>query len=170
MNQRFATMLRVIRESRGMSQATLARLTDLDSGYLTRCEQGTRVPATLDVIERLIGALRCSDAEANALRVAAGFLPPAVARVGPADPEIVTLARLLDPTVFSEATRQSVRSVVRGLGELLLDRAEAADQSGVGEARDAPDPGEPAVQTEVVADSARRRQRRSKASRLAEGG
>lgn len=165
MSQNFAPLLRAIRESRGMSQAALARITDLDSGYLTRCEQGTRVPATLDVIERLVGGLGCSDAEADALRVAAGFLPPAVARVGPADPAIVTLARLLDPTVFSESTRQSVRSVVRGLGELLLDRAEAADQSGVGEARDAPDPVEP----EIVADSARPRRRRSKASRLAEG-
>ena len=115
----FAEVLRRLREARGRSKTALAAAVGTDSGYLTRCEQGERTPSTVELVDRIARALDCSPAETDQLRVAAGFLPLALEKVGPDDPEIVLLARLLDPAALPESARQAVRGVVRSLGHLL---------------------------------------------------
>ena len=120
MKPSFAAVLRSLREARGMSQAELARRAEIDSGYLTRCEQGQRVPTSPELVERMAAALASTREEANTLLVAAGFFPPELERVGPADPEILLLARLLAPDTLSATVREGVRAVIRGLGQVLL--------------------------------------------------
>jgi transcriptional regulator with XRE-family HTH domain len=152
-----------------MSQATLARLAGVDSGYLTRCEQGKRVPTTAELVGRLADALRCSRDETNALLVAAGFLPPELARIGPGDPEIVLLARLLDPTVVPEATRQAVRGVVRDLARLVFPSEAEVAPSIMSGGDVAPPPGGPASSPSPVASARRRRRRRSTSKMTGDG-
>lgn len=115
----FAQVLRALREARGLTKTALAAEVGTDSGYLTRCEQGERTPSTVELVDRIAAALHCSPAEADRLRVAAGFLPVALERIGSDDPDVLLLARLLDPDALPESTRQAVRGVVRGLGGLL---------------------------------------------------
>jgi transcriptional regulator with XRE-family HTH domain len=115
----FAILLRELREKSGLSQAAVARSTGLDTGYLTRCEQGQRVPANVDVVESLAAVLGCSESETDALRIAAGFLPRAIQQLGLDDPELLLLARLLDPGQLSTGTREVLRQVIRSFQPLL---------------------------------------------------
>jgi transcriptional regulator with XRE-family HTH domain len=115
----FARQLRELREKRGLSQAALARATGLDTGYLTRCEQGQRVPANVDTVESLAAALDCAESETDALRIAAGFLPRAIQQLGLDDPELLLLAQLLAPAELPAATRDVIRRVIRSFQPLL---------------------------------------------------
>lgn len=126
MAEAFATVLRRLREARGLSRVAVSRLTGLDPGYMTRCEQGQRVPTSRPAVLRIAAALGSSEAELNALIVAAGFLPEELDRVGPDDSDILLLARLLMPGAMPEATQRAVRGVVRSLGYLLPESGQAA--------------------------------------------
>ena len=152
-----------------MSQATLARLAGVDSGYLTRCEQGKRVPTTAELVGRMADALRCSREETTALLVAAGFLPPELARVGPGDPEIVLLARLLDPTAVPEATRQAVRGVVRDLARLVFPGEAEVAPSITSGGDVAPPPRGSEFSPSPVASDRRRRRTRSTSHTTGDG-
>jgi transcriptional regulator with XRE-family HTH domain len=120
----FAELLQRLRESRGLSRAVLARRSGLDAGYLTRCEQGQRVPTGRPAVARIAAALECSETETNALLVAAGFLPDELACIGADDPTILLLARLLAPGALPEETQKAVRGVVQSLGQLLVPTRE----------------------------------------------
>jgi transcriptional regulator with XRE-family HTH domain len=58
----FARRIRALRNSRGISQAGLAKAANLSRGYLSRVEIGMQSP-TLEVIERLAAALKVRPAD-----------------------------------------------------------------------------------------------------------
>lgn len=58
----FAKNLRLIRQSKGLSQEELAHLADIDRTYVSSLERGVYSP-TLDVVERLAKALETDAAE-----------------------------------------------------------------------------------------------------------
>jgi transcriptional regulator with XRE-family HTH domain len=58
----FARRIRTLRNSRGMSQAELAKAAALSRGYLSRVEIAMQSP-TLEVIERLAAALKMKPAD-----------------------------------------------------------------------------------------------------------
>ena len=58
----FAKNLRLIRQSKGLSQEELAHLADIDRTYVSSLERGVYSP-TLDVVERLANALETDAAE-----------------------------------------------------------------------------------------------------------
>lgn len=70
----FPKALREARESQRLSQSKLGELADFDHSYVSRLESGQRQP-TLDAVERLTKALGLTEPEADALRMAAGFMP-----------------------------------------------------------------------------------------------
>jgi hypothetical protein len=102
-----------------LSQADVSRLTGLDSGYVARCEQGTRTPASVEIVERFAVALQCTHDETNALLVAGGFVPLELRRLSLTDPDLLLVARLLDATALAPELHDVVRHVVRGLAPLL---------------------------------------------------
>jgi transcriptional regulator with XRE-family HTH domain len=113
-------LLRSLREARDLSQADVSRLTGLDSGYVARCEQGTRAPASVEIVERFAVAMKCTHEETNALLVAGGFVPLELRRLSLTDPDLLLVARLLDATALSPEFHDVVRHVVRSLAPLLL--------------------------------------------------
>ncbi|MFA7416533.1 MAG: helix-turn-helix transcriptional regulator [Rhizobium sp.] len=58
----FAKNLRLIRQSKGLSQEELAHLADIDRTYVSSLERGVYSP-TLDVVQRLAKALETDAAE-----------------------------------------------------------------------------------------------------------
>lgn len=58
----FAKNLRLLRQSKGLSQEELAHLADIDRTYVSSLERGVYSP-TLDVVERLAKALETDAAE-----------------------------------------------------------------------------------------------------------
>ena len=57
MSPRFATMLRRLRKSKGMSQAALAKKAKVPQGYISELEAGRKKTPGLDVLQRLARAL-----------------------------------------------------------------------------------------------------------------
>lgn len=76
----FGQTLRPLREARHLSQSKLAERADFDHSYVSRLESGARQP-TLDAVERLAKALGLAEPEAEALRMAAGFMPSQPERI-----------------------------------------------------------------------------------------
>ncbi|WP_050451643.1 helix-turn-helix domain-containing protein [Candidatus Burkholderia verschuerenii] len=64
-NTAFAATLRKLRNERGMSQYTLARVTDLDRTYISLLERGLRSPS-LDTMLALARGLNVSLVEISA--------------------------------------------------------------------------------------------------------
>lgn len=64
-----------VSQSKKLSQSKLAELAGLDHSYISRLEAGDRAAPKPDTLERIIKALGLSQPEAEALRMAAGYMP-----------------------------------------------------------------------------------------------
>ena len=108
----FGSLLRAHRQRAKLSLPALGRQVKLDFSYLSRLERGQREPPRRATILALATALDLTGAECDALLVAGGQLPQALAQLGPLDPTVSQVTAVLtDPTVPA-ADRQRFRQVV----------------------------------------------------------
>lgn len=90
----FGTVLARMRAKSGISQHSLSTLADLDHSYISRLENGKRLP-TRDAVERLANAMVLRSQARVALFSAAGLIEQ-----GPINPDLVLLHELLhDPDI-----------------------------------------------------------------------
>lgn len=116
----FAPLLRTFRERAGLSQSALARLARLDPSFVNRLESGQRA-AERAVVEALSHALALSPADADRLRAAAGFIPPALARIGLDDPTLQLVVAVLTDERLGPAERAAFRRGIEALRQGLAD-------------------------------------------------
>jgi len=108
----FAELLRAARGRAGLSQSALARAVGIDASYLNRLERAEREPPRRPVVEALAGALGLGPEEADQLLVVAGYLPRALARLGPLDPTVRLVAGILADEGIPAAEREEFRQIV----------------------------------------------------------
>lgn len=114
----FGEQLAAVRQARGYSQHALAKAAGVDASYVNRLERGERQAPEVALIHRFAAALALDAGQTDALVVAGGGLPAALARLGPLDPTILLLADVLgDPTI-----PQQELTDVRGIVALLVRR------------------------------------------------
>ncbi|HEY8445803.1 MAG TPA: helix-turn-helix transcriptional regulator [Thermomicrobiales bacterium] len=129
----FGALLKGFRERRGVSQSKLAERANFDHSYVSRLESGSRMP-TRDAVDRLGMALGLSQAELDALRAAAGFLPRDVTNLLSNEPVIGEVLDLLQDEAVPSEYRESMRQVLRLLAQqarYLVRRREGNGFSGV---------------------------------------
>lgn len=103
----FPTMLRSLRDQRGLTKADLAKRTGYDPSTITRFEQGSRAPdreVVLHIAESMVLPL----VDRDRLLAAAGFRS-----VIWDDPLLIELAQILVDSSIPEDARMEMRSVVR---------------------------------------------------------
>lgn len=113
----FGPTLRRLREDRGLSQSRLAERAGFDHSYVSRLEGGARQP-TRGAVNDLAAALACTEAEQDALLLAAGFVngQPRVT-----DPNLL----LIDEALQDDRLPQGYRDAVRASLDALLAGCEA---------------------------------------------
>ncbi len=87
----FAALLTELREKAGMSQADLKRALDVDRAFVYRVEKGEVLPSD-ERIEQIAGIL---NADADALYIAAGRVPPDLRELFSSDLHAVRWARVM---------------------------------------------------------------------------
>ncbi|MBX6772188.1 MAG: helix-turn-helix transcriptional regulator [Chloroflexi bacterium] len=108
----FPSLLRAFRERAGLSQSALARRAGLDPSFINRLESGQRT-ADRTVAMRLVAALGLDQADTDRLLAAGGYLPDTLARIGPDDPTLQTVVRILTDERLSPEDRAEFREVIR---------------------------------------------------------
>lgn len=124
---RFADLLRGFREQAGLSQSRLARIAGLDHTYLSRLENGQRIP-TRRVVLKLAEALGVDPVKRDQLLVAAGLAPVSALTLAVGDELLEQAARLLMDASVPAEVRMDLRVAIR-IAVSLAERA--ATQSGV---------------------------------------
>lgn len=103
--QNFSSTLAHYRTKAGMSQSKLAKETDIVPSYISRMENGTRMP-TREVVERLSYSLNLDATERSRLMFSAGFAlpgsPPVTRQI------LLDIDTLLDHPSQSEYARKIV--------------------------------------------------------------
>ena len=129
MSDDFRALLRAHRERRRWSQERCAAECEMDHSLVSRIEGGQRNP-TREAVEKLIAGLQLPDDAADALRIAAGYVP---VRRGSmvADEPAVALAYMLlhDPTIAGEV-KEAVREQLRGLVAVANNTARVHPRTG----------------------------------------
>lgn len=112
MSADFAATLRRYRVRAGFSQNALAKVVGIDASYINRLESGEREAPTRPVAQSLARALARCPEEVDRLLFSAGHMPPSLQKLGPADPTIAAVTRLLTNDRLSPETRADFRAVV----------------------------------------------------------
>lgn len=99
------TLLRNLREERGLSLRELAQLADIDHAYIYRLETGDKDSPSEEVLSKLIRALKPGKREVDMLRY--------LAKHTETDSALVTLV-LEDPTISFEIFASTAGAVFRG--------------------------------------------------------
>ena len=111
----YAAALKRFRHDRGVSLRALAERTGIGHTLLVRSEVGTRRPASVEEVQALATGLTLSSGERDELLAAAGFWPADLVELGPGDPTLRTVARLLAspavPTDIKARFRAAVHAV-----------------------------------------------------------
>lgn len=122
----FAELLRTYRQASGLSQRALARAAGINPAIANRLESADRGPSGPDQVRALARALRLEAEQEDRLLGAAGFWPDVYLRVGPGDPTLLRVARLLANQRVAEPERARFRRIV----DLLIDQwVGAADEN-----------------------------------------
>jgi transcriptional regulator with XRE-family HTH domain len=109
----FGSLLKELRESRGLSQNKLGRRCGTSHATISRLESGDRVPSRA-MVSRLARAMSLGDIESAWLFAAAGFWPTVA--VNDRQFLLATLSRILENRTLDEATREQV---VQQISELV---------------------------------------------------
>lgn len=116
----FGSLLKQLRESRGLSQSKLGRLCGTSHATISRLESGSRVPSR-SMVSRLARAMSLDDVELAQLFAAAGFWPTVA--VNDRQLLLATLSRMLEDRTLDEETReqavQKVSEIVSWLNDQL---------------------------------------------------
>jgi transcriptional regulator with XRE-family HTH domain len=108
----FGDALAVARQRGGLSQHALARQAGVDASYINRLERGERQAPDAATITKLATALGLDQTGVDALMVAGGGLPGALARAGALDPTVLLLADVLSDPAIPAAERQNLRAIL----------------------------------------------------------
>ena len=108
----FANLLRLYRARDGRPQNRLAKDAGMDPSYLKRIESAERAPPSLPIVCALALALRLPAAERDALLLAAGRAPVALAILGQWDPVLAAVTDVLNDLTLEDAERAEFRAVV----------------------------------------------------------
>lgn len=108
----FGTLLKSLREKRGVSQSKLAERAEFDHSYVSRLESGARMP-TREAVDRLGEALALDQPQLDALLAAAGFLPRDVTSLLSSEPVIGEVLDLLQDETFPTEYRDNIRQVLQ---------------------------------------------------------
>ncbi len=115
----WATLVKRMRSTTGMTGAELARRLDVDRATIWRWEAGRQKPESADLI-KAFADLFGLDVE-DALRVA-GLRPtqeePPAAPHEPTDPDVLKLLRLLADPDTPATTKEQIRAMMRVLVDL----------------------------------------------------
>lgn len=111
----FGALLRAHREEARLSCNELARLIHVDPSYVSRVERTEREPPRREIVERTVAVLALSDTAADALFVAAGYVPATVLRLGGWTPTLDAVAGVLSDPALSVADRAAFASIVQQL-------------------------------------------------------
>lgn len=108
----YGETLAAARQTAGLSQHALAKAAGVDASYVNRLERGERQAPDADLTRRFAAALALDPAAADALTVAGGGLPAALARLGPLDPTVLLLADLLADPAIPAPERADLRRII----------------------------------------------------------
>ena len=125
----FGSLLKVLRERRGVSQSKLAERAEFDHSYVSRLEGGARMP-TRDAVDRLGAALGLGESERDSLLAAAGFLPRDVTHLLSSEPVLGEVLDLLKDEQVPGELRENMRQVLHLLAQQarFAARGQSADQ------------------------------------------
>lgn len=108
----FGATLRRYRLCLGWSQNALAKVVGLNASYINRLERGEREAPTRGTAWALAQALELSLADGDRLLCSAGFLPPSLQKLGPADSTVRAVVRILTDDRLSPQLLADFRAVV----------------------------------------------------------
>ena len=108
----FGSLLKELRESRGLSQSKLGRRCGASHATISRLESGDRVPSRA-MVSRLARAMSLDDIESAWLFAAAGFWPTVA--VNDRQFLLATLSRILENRTLDKETRDQAAQKVSEL-------------------------------------------------------
>ncbi len=121
----FAELLKQFRQASGISQRALARAAGINPAIANRLESGDRGPSGPDQVRAIARALDLDPVRSDQLLGAAGFWPDVFLRVGPGDPTLRRVARLLARSDLPDPDRARFRQIV----DLLIDQWVGGDDA-----------------------------------------
>lgn len=113
----FAELLKTYREAAGFSQRSLARSASINPAIISRIESGDRGPSGSAQVVAIARALKLDQEKTDSLLARAGFWPEVYQAVGPQDPTLLTVARLLADRRLGKREHERFRRVVALLAE-----------------------------------------------------
>lgn len=122
----FAELLKTFREAAGLSQRSVARASEINPAIISRMESGDRGPSGPAQVLAIARALGLEQDKTDALLSRAGFWPEVYLAVGPQDPTLLTIARLLADGRLAKRDRERFRRVIAILAEQWAATAAAA--------------------------------------------
>lgn len=107
----FRALLKRLREARRWSQERLALEAECHTSLVSRVEGGSR-GVTRELVAKLVAGLALGEGERDALFVAAGYLPPGLARAGGGAAQALALWRALGEDGLTAGARAEVAALV----------------------------------------------------------
>lgn len=112
-------LVKQYREERGLSKKRLTVTADIADGHVYHLEQNERAPSTM-VCDKLSRALRLDEFQYNQLMMAAGYLPPAIRKLGEWNITIQVVAKVLSSSRVSDKDKQEFKDAIRRLAQYYL--------------------------------------------------
>lgn len=116
----FAELVKEFRQRAGLSQRGLAAASDINPAIISRFESADRGPSGPEQVLALARALALDADDTDRLLASAGFWPRALLALGPQDPTMLAVARVLASPALDEAARARFRQIVELLAEQWL--------------------------------------------------
>lgn len=108
----YGITLRRYRLRARLSQNALAHRIGVDASYLNRIESGVRGAPSYDIALSLARTLARSAEELDRLLCAAGYVPPRLQKLGPADSTVAAVLAVLTDDRLTLEARADFRAVV----------------------------------------------------------
>ncbi len=112
--------MRRFRERAGISQRTLAKVSEINPAIVSRLETGDRMPSGPQQVLAIARALELNQADSDALLSTAGHWPSAILSLGPQDETLLEVARVLSAEDIHEDDQRRFRTIIHLLAEQLL--------------------------------------------------
>ncbi len=113
----FTELMRGYRERVGLSQRALARASGINPAIISRLESGDRAPSGPEQLLAITDALGLDPRDSDLLLASAGYWPRAVLALGPQDPTLLALARVLSDGGDDFDRKMRFRQIVELLAE-----------------------------------------------------
>lgn len=121
----FGELLSCLRLATGVSQNALGREAGVNASYINRLERGERATPTREVVLALARALQTTPQEQDHLLMTAGYVPPSLQQLGPADSTLAAVGRLLVDGHLAPESLAAFRAVVETIAAGWGSRCDA---------------------------------------------